>query len=59
MYGMNGTLAQHFTFESVENEKGQKSIDDGIYKIKSAKDTSKVLGAANGKKENSSIGIIT
>ena len=53
MYSLNGTLAQQFIFEKVIHEKGERTVEDGMYIIRSAKDKTKVLGINNGKKENS------
>ena len=53
LYTGNGTDAQQFIFEKVVHETGVKTIDDGMYKIKSAKDTTKVLGILGADKNNS------
>ena len=52
MYSLNSTAAQEFKFEKVELQKSTASIENGIYKIKSAKDTSMVFSIVNGSKEN-------
>lgn len=51
MYQGNGTKSQLFTFEKTTVV--QQTIKDGMYKIKSAKDTSKVVTVANGSTANS------
>ena len=43
MYQSNSSLAQKFIFEKVEHETGIHTIDDGEYKIRYSKDTSKTL----------------
>lgn len=59
MYSMNSTIAQEFKFEKVEQQESTASIESGIYKIKSAKDTSKVFGIVNASKENCAKLILT
>ena len=51
MYQGNGTKSQLFAFEKTEERK--QTIKDGMYKIKLAKDTSKVLTIAKGSYANS------
>ena len=51
MFQRNGTKSQLFTFE--KTMVAQQTIKDGMYKIKSAKDTSKVVTVANGSTANS------
>ena len=43
MYENNGAEAQKFMFKKVEHEKGDKTIEDGIYKISFARDEKKVI----------------
>ncbi len=48
----NDAISQQFVFEKVEPVKGEQSIEDGIYTIKSAKDTNMVLDIGGGSLEN-------
>ncbi len=43
----NGAKAQRFIFEKVEHEKGTKTIEDGLYKIKVSNDSNKVISISN------------
>ena len=57
LYAYNGTQAQRFKFDKVI-EKGEKSIDDGCYYIKTNLDSNKVLDISGGTiKENNNIQI--
>ena len=54
LYTGNGTIAQDFIFEPITHEVGEKILDDGVYAIKSKKDSSRAITVKDNKLDNCS-----